>query len=91
MFQLLVERFKYAIYTCLHHGFDSWMLVFYFYQGMLPLMKQLMETIYGGNFMSKSNLIPRIFGKCIKDPIPKGEPRRTQNPTQSLNSGGILV
>ena len=24
-----------------------------------------------------------------KDPIHKGEPRRTQNPTQSLNSGGI--
>ena len=24
-----------------------------------------------------------------KDPIPKEEPRRTQNPTQSLNSGGI--
>ena len=65
MFQLLVERFKDAIYTCLHHGFDSWMLVFYFYQEMLPLMKQLMEIIYGGNFMSKSSLIPRIFGKCI--------------------------
>ena len=37
-----------------HHGFDTWMLVSYFYEDMLPTMKQLLETMCGGDFMSKS-------------------------------------
>ena len=27
-----------------HHGFDSWLLVSYFYNGISPAMKQLLET-----------------------------------------------
>ena len=37
-----------------HHGFDTWMLVSYFYEGMLQTMKQLLETMCGDDFMSKS-------------------------------------
>ena len=37
-----------------HHGFDTWMLVSYFYEGMLQTMKQLLETMSGDDFMSKS-------------------------------------
>ena len=36
-----------------HHGFDNWMLVNYFYGGMSPAMKQLLETMCGGDFLSK--------------------------------------
>ena len=43
-----------VINACPHHGFDTWMLVSYFYEGMLPTMKQLLETMCGGDFMSKS-------------------------------------
>ena len=43
-----------AVNACLHHGFDTWMLVSYFYEGMSPAMKQLLETMCGGDFMSKS-------------------------------------
>ena len=28
-----------------HHGFDTWMLVNPFYDGMFPAMKQLLETM----------------------------------------------
>ena len=42
-----------AINACPHHGFDTW-LVSYFYNGMSSSMKQLLETMCGGDFMSKN-------------------------------------
>ena len=47
------ERFMESISVCPHHGFDTWMLVNHFYDGMSPTMKQLLETMCGGNFLSK--------------------------------------
>ena len=43
-----------TISACPHHGFDTWMLVNHFYDGMSPSMKQLLETMCGGDFMSKN-------------------------------------
>ena len=34
-----------ALEACPHHGFDIWLLVSYFYDGISPAMKQLLETI----------------------------------------------
>ncbi|KAJ9672642.1 hypothetical protein PVL29_026033 [Vitis rotundifolia] len=48
------ERYMEAINTCPHHGFDTWLLVSYFYDGMSSSMKQLLETMCGGDFMSKN-------------------------------------
>ena len=42
-----------TISACTHHGFDTWMLVNHFYDGMSPAMKQLLETMCGGDFLSK--------------------------------------
>ena len=47
------ERFMETIDACPHHGFDTWMLVNNFYDGMSPPMKQLLETMCGGDFLSK--------------------------------------
>ena len=47
------ERFMETSSACPHHGFDTWMLVNHFYDGMSPPMKQLLETLCGGNFLSK--------------------------------------
>ena len=47
------ERFMETTGACPHHGFDTWMLVNHFYDGMSPPMKQLVETMCGGNFLSK--------------------------------------
>ena len=47
------ERFIETISACPHHGFDTWMLVNHFYNGMSPAMKQLLETMCGGDFLSK--------------------------------------
>nr|CAN67785.1 hypothetical protein VITISV_019255 [Vitis vinifera] len=47
-------RYMEAINACPHHGFDTWLLVSYFYDGMSSSMKQLLETMCGGDFMSKN-------------------------------------
>ena len=47
------ERFMETISACPHHWFDTWMLVNHFYDGMSPAMKQLLETMCGGDFLSK--------------------------------------
>ena len=41
-----------ALNSCLHH--DTWLLVSYFYDGISPAMKQLLETMCGGDFLSKN-------------------------------------
>ena len=48
------ERYMETINACPHHGFDTWMLVNHFYDGMSPAMKQLFETMCGGDFLSKN-------------------------------------
>ena len=46
------ERYMETINACPHHGFDTWMLVNHFYDGMSPAMKQLLETMCGGDFLN---------------------------------------
>ncbi|KAL6310780.1 hypothetical protein AAG906_003707 [Vitis piasezkii] len=48
------ERYMEAINACPHHGFDTWLLVSYFYDGMSSSIKQLLETMCRGDFMSKN-------------------------------------
>ena len=48
------ERYLETINACPHHGFDIWMLVNHFYEGMSPVMNQLLDTMCGGDFMSKN-------------------------------------
>ena len=48
------ERYLETISGCPHHGFDTWMLVNHFYDGMSPSMKQLLKTMCGGDFLSKN-------------------------------------
>ena len=55
------EQFMETINACPHHGFDTWMLVNHFYDGMSPSMKQLLETTCGGDFLSKHPSEPMDF------------------------------
>ena len=48
------ERYLETISACPQHGFDTWMPVNHFYDGMSPSMKQLLETMCGGDFLSKN-------------------------------------
>ena len=42
-----------TISACPQHGFDTWMLVNHFYGGMSLAMKQLLETMCGGDLLRK--------------------------------------
>ena len=42
-----------SLNSCPHHGSDTWLLVNYFYDGISPTMRKLLETMYEGDFMSK--------------------------------------
>ncbi|KAJ9693903.1 hypothetical protein PVL29_009731 [Vitis rotundifolia] len=48
------ERYMEVVNACPHHGFDTWLLVSYFYDDMSSSMKQLLETMCEGDFMSKN-------------------------------------
>ena len=42
------ERYLETISACPHHGFDTWILVNHFYNGMSLAMTQLLKTMCGG-------------------------------------------
>ena len=48
------KRYLETINHCPHHSFDTWMHVNHFYDGMSPAMKKLLETMCGGDFLSKN-------------------------------------
>ena len=50
-----------TISACPHHGFDTWMLLNHLCDGMSPAMKQLLETMCGGDFLSKHQMKPWTF------------------------------
>ena len=54
------ERYIEAHDACPHHGFDTWLLVSHFYDGISPPMKQLLETMCEGDFLRKKSR--RSFG-----------------------------
>ena len=43
-----------ALNACPYHGFDTWLLVGYFYDGISPTLKQLLETMCGAYFLSNN-------------------------------------
>ena len=80
-----------TISACPHHGFDTWMLVNHFYDGMSPTMKQLSETMCGGDFLSKNldeamdflNYVAET-SKAYDEP----NPRETDRHRPPVNQGG---
>ena len=87
------ERYMETISACPHHGFDTWMLVNHFYDGMSSAMKQLLETVCGGNFPSKNpdeamdflNYVAET-SKAWDEPNPRETDRMGSPPNQR---GGI--
>ncbi|KAL6538094.1 hypothetical protein OROGR_012082 [Orobanche gracilis] len=45
------ERFNDLILKCPHHGFEIWHLVKYFYDGLIPNNRQLVQSMHGGKFL----------------------------------------
>ena len=86
------ERYMETISACPHHGFDTWMLVNHFYDGMSLAMKQLLETMCGGDFLSKNLEEAMDFlsyvvqtSKAWDEPNPREEER--MRPASSSRGG----
>ena len=48
------DRFKELLNICPHHGFKTWRLVFYFYEGLTSQGRQVIEMMCNGEFRDKS-------------------------------------
>ncbi|KAL6310900.1 hypothetical protein AAG906_031267 [Vitis piasezkii] len=60
-------RYMEVVNVCPHHGFDTWMLVSYFYEGMSPTMKQLLETMCGEHEVSGCPTIPAMGERLVEN------------------------
>ena len=47
------ERFKEMLALCPHHGYESWRIVSYFYDGLTPRERQFIEMMCNGEFLQK--------------------------------------
>ncbi|XP_024027996.1 uncharacterized protein LOC112093551 [Morus notabilis] len=47
------EHFKDLLNLCLHHGYESWHLVSYFYDGLTIRERQFVEMMCNGDFLQK--------------------------------------
>ena len=47
------ERFKDTYNFCLIHGYDTWRLVSYFYEGLQPRDRKFVQVACGGGFLQK--------------------------------------
>jgi hypothetical protein len=47
------ERFKDTYNFCPTHGYDTWRLVSYFYEGLQPRYRQFVQVACGGEFLQK--------------------------------------
>ena len=48
------DRFKELLNICPHHGFETWRLVTYFYEGLIPQTRQVVEMMCNGEFKDKN-------------------------------------
>ena len=49
------ERFKELLLACPPHGYETWRLISFFYNGLSPVMRQFVEMMCNGEFMSKGS------------------------------------
>ena len=93
MFYQCWEKFMETISACPHHGFNTWMLVNKFYGGMSPAMKQLLETMCGGDFLSKNPDEAMDFFNYVAE-TSKGwdgpNPREMEKMRPSTHQGGRI-
>ena len=48
------DRFKELLNICPHHGFETWRLVSYFYEGLTSQGRQVVEMMCNGEFRDKN-------------------------------------
>lgn len=47
------ERFKELLVAYPHHGYETWKVISFFYEGLTSQMRQFVEMMFNGEFMNK--------------------------------------
>ena len=47
------ECFKDLLNSCPHHGYESWHTINFFYEGLMPQIRQFIEMMCNGEFLNK--------------------------------------
>ncbi|XP_050387273.1 uncharacterized protein LOC126803521 [Argentina anserina] len=53
------ERFKSLVASCPAHGIREGMLLQYFYEGLLQMEREFLDSVAGGSFLDKSNVVAK--------------------------------
>ncbi|XP_022851015.1 uncharacterized protein LOC111372832 [Olea europaea var. sylvestris] len=76
------ERFKELQALCPHHGYESWRIVSYFYEGLTPRERQFVEMMCNGDFLQKD---PDEAIEYLDDLAEKAHTWTGPSPTDSTN------
>ena len=75
--------------VCPHHGFEKWRTVSFFYDGLKPAMKKLVETMCHGEFLAKNEEEAEEYFEWLAEHTPdwaeNGDSSRSVLHAKSLN------
>ena len=74
-----MECFKEFLNACPHHNFKGWRLINFFYDGLLLATRQFVETMYNGEFYSKSAEQAEEYLKWLAERAQDWEPSLREN------------
>jgi hypothetical protein len=84
------ERFKDTYNFCPTHGYDTWRLVSYFYEGLQPRDRQFVQVAYGGGFLQKEPEDAMDYLDEIAENGPSPLDSTDRNRSSTTTSGGSV-
>ena len=76
------KRFKDLLNLCPHHGYESWRIVIYFYEGLTNKERQFVETMCNREVLQKD---PDEAIEYLNDLVEKAHPWTGPNSVESTN------
>lgn len=85
------ERFKDLILKCPHHGFETWRLVQYFYNGLTQTNRNMIESMNGGGFLSLTDDEAYKFLENLSDSSQQWDfSNRRERSVPAIKKGGLF-
>ena len=85
-FHQVWERFKDLLNQCPHHGYESWRLISYFYEGLITRERQFVQMVCNGEFLQKD---PDEAFDYLDDLAEKSHTWAYQCPSEKPRSAGV--
>ncbi|XP_060959305.1 uncharacterized protein LOC133030544 [Cannabis sativa] len=85
-FHQVWERFKDLMGQCPHHGYESWRLVSYFYDGLTADKRQFVQMMCNGDFLQKD---PEEALEYLEEISEKSYTWSAPSPTEKPRTAGV--